>query len=112
VRLVSDQCSVVLVGSWNRAILTPDWIALNVLKASPPEFDTLEMELMVVPPFVLRMRSKRASVTVDGGRLQLGANTPDEDGMAAVNIIVDSSTKPRRLRLGRGGLRGPAPPPV
>lgn len=88
--LVGEDCTIVLIGSWNRSILTPDWIAESVLRLPVGGGGSLEMELMVEPPFMLRMRSPDAVMTVGSGRVQLTANTADEQGMASALELARS----------------------
>ena len=77
--LVLDQCSLVLVGSWNRAIFTPQWIAERLFHSE------VKLEVAFGPALQVRHRCERADLILGPDRLQLRPLRPDDDAFAFVH---------------------------
>lgn len=67
--LKATEWSVVVVGRWNRAILTPNGIAKRVFKLAELSQMVVAVPLDGVSPYIVKNPDQKIAATTDEGRL-------------------------------------------
>lgn len=80
-RLVLDRCSVVIVGAWNLAIFSPEWVGPKVF----PDEPDLEFGVSIAPGVgtETRYRVPTIEMSASAGRLQFKPRTDGEEAFRA-----------------------------
>lgn len=85
-QIKSDATSIVVVGNWNPAILQPNWIAQNVLGASPADVQ-VEMEFSTMPGAPPRYRMRDLRFVPNYDKLIV---YPDSEDAVRLNSCADA----------------------
>jgi hypothetical protein len=76
----------VVLGAWNPAILTPDWIRKNLFQL--PDGTAIEVQVALDRPAPMRIRHEGVTITPAGDRLVGSCVTNDNDSLAQVAGIL------------------------
>jgi hypothetical protein len=79
-----EAWNIVLAGSWNLAIFTPDWV--NRVLFSDPELETL---IAILPLMPIVYRNKQVSLEVSGGRLVFRPRRLDDACIQAAERMAE-----------------------
>jgi len=76
--ILLEQCALVVVGSWNQAIFTPQWVSERVFDSE------VKVEITFAPGLLMRIRTDSAELMLVGERLQLRPLRDDPDAFEVV----------------------------
>lgn len=96
-RLAPERCSLVLLGAWNRAIFTPDWVSERL-------FEPRESTVRLGAPPGLRHLSELVELVVLSGRIELKPGDASQEAFDEMErVAVDLLEALRETPLsGRG----------
>jgi len=87
VPLVPYEWNVVVVGRWNRAILTPAWVVTQLFREAEGTAVFLEVPMDAIGPY--RITHRGLIVVPDGGRLIVETREANYDSLQAAKELSD-----------------------
>lgn len=73
-KIVDDSITLVIVGKWNKSILTPDWVSKNLFKTS-----TVQFEFSLNPDFPVRYTADNIRLSLFSDKIIFTALKKDEE---------------------------------
>jgi len=77
----SENWSVIILGRWNRSILTPERIGKRIFGLEDPQNVDIMVPLDGVSPYLVKHPQKGIIVSTEGTRLQVQPEKPDYDSL-------------------------------